>query len=764
MSNDSLAHNLDIAARHAGQRWVVIVLAGEAFQITVPGTEGAVVLDGASSDLFVHLEKEEVFAPSTIEQTLLQARAAAMRGVELRSEGDLEAAYIHQRFAAFAAVRSGQEQGVAATSANVWAIYQAIRYITVRALGPSRNPAATADQQQDFARYEASLRWTADAIASDSALIATTLRTGLPNIGSHEHLPSWAALRRYARMGKNEGLRHEAIAELRMAADKGNATALMLAVTEDMADIDLLEALGTNFTADAKDNSTPSSSSLYSQFRPQIMVTDDLLELSIALHVAFDHLAFLRLQATTAGGAFGHRLSYAISALLQQVGRDLCSVLLHGGETEPALRYAEAMLARSMVDWMGRTHGLWSLSPRFRAAINPLTGSVNGVEAAGLQEISMAASNFGPIVYYLRHQNGYAAWLVRKDGQILFTPLGDVTEQVVAVSSQFPFLQGRDVSRHIGNVAAAPGTARTRDAALCKLYEALFPSALRQALAGEGQQLVIIADPSLNAVPFCALKNENGRYLVEDHDIEVWPSVTARLVLESGARISNSLRARRTGPVLPLVIGIGEFDGAAKTLSAEAGQVQLPALPGAADEARLVAGMLGTSAVLNHKATEECLFKAGQGAEIVHLATHGFADESSPEDSFLVLSDATVTARQLYQFDQGIRCGLVVMSACRTGLGGANPDSIIGISNAFLISGAQCVLSTLWTISDLATVGIMQSFYRNMLDETSISRALAKAQREALASPPTSDPYFWGAFRITGRGSQRIGATNRSLS
>jgi CHAT domain-containing protein len=107
----------------------------------------------------------------------------------------------------------------------------------------------------------------------------------------------------------------------------------------------------------------------------------------------------------------------------------------------------------------------------------------------------------------------------------------------------------------------------------------------------------------------------------------------------------------------------------------------------------------------------------------------------------------------MYQFDRGLRCDLVVMSACRTGLGGENPDSVIGLTNAFLITGAQCVVSTLWTLPDKATVAIMQ---RHMLEGCTVASALRRAQCEALARPATADPYWWAALRVTGRTSSPL--------
>ena len=60
------------------------------------------------------------------------------------------------------------------------------------------------------------------------------------------------------------------------------------------------------------------------------------------------------------------------------------------------------------------------------------------------------------------------------------------------------------------------------------------------------------------------------------------------------------------------------------------------------------------------------------------------------------------------------------------------------------------MMSTLWPIPDTTTVGLMTSFYRQLLAGHDISQALRHAQIEALRQPETSHPFYWAGFRITG--------------
>jgi hypothetical protein len=745
--NARAAAKLDAAARQTGQKQLVLGMAGMAYMIAVKGNPGAVFIDASSPDFFDRLEREGLCDPARSREVLTLAHAAATRGVELRAEGQLAAAYMHQRWALFVAVRFGQRPGIHATTDNVWVIRQAIHNVTIRALGPARNPNAAEDERTAMAAYEESLRWAEGAIATDAAVLAPQVRAGIQEPTSEDSTaPDWLAVHRLARMGSDETLRGEALARLEAFAAEGAAGEFVLAAIEEVAELDIAGVLRAAGLIAAEENAPPSAQELYARAGSEIMGATDLDWLAKRLRIAFEHLGFLRMKATTAGGAFGHRLSYAISAFLQVVGRDLVAALLRLDSVEAALACAETLLARSMADWMCRTHGIWKVSARYRAAINPLVGSLNAVEAASLEEVRQTAAAAGPIVYYLNQPDGYVAWLVRRDGRIAFARLADVPSRLSAVLSLFPFLAGAGTARHIGGPPTGTAHGSDAQAPLTALHDTLLPGVIRDALTDQGEKLVIIADPSLNAVPFCALRGSSGRFLIEEHEIELWPSVTVRLLLESSARLPAWQRATRSTPVPALVIGIGAFPA----------DPALPPLPGAVEEANAIASMLGTAAILDERATREFLFHSGQGAAIVHLATHAFLDEASPEESYLQLSDGRITAGMMYQFDRGLRCDLVVMSACRTGLGSENPDSMIGLANAFLIAGAQCVVSTLWTIPDRATVAIMRSFYRHMLEGCTVACALRRAQREALARPATADPYCWAALRVTGRTSSPL--------
>jgi len=105
-----------------------------------------------------------------------------------------------------------------------------------------------------------------------------------------------------------------------------------------------------------------------------------------------------------------------------------------------------------------------------------------------------------------------------------------------------------------------------------------------------------------------------------------------------------------------------------------------------------------------------------------------------------------------------LKARLLVLSACQTGLGAGAladvppGDDWVGLSQAFLFSGASNVLATLWPVQDRATAGLMERFYTALAEGKPEAEALAEAQRAALGARGTEHPFFWAGFTlVTGR-------------
>ncbi|WP_067792277.1 CHAT domain-containing protein [Actinomadura formosensis] len=117
------------------------------------------------------------------------------------------------------------------------------------------------------------------------------------------------------------------------------------------------------------------------------------------------------------------------------------------------------------------------------------------------------------------------------------------------------------------------------------------------------------------------------------------------------------------------------------------------------------------------------------GADVVHLACHGFADLDRPLDSGLVLAGGEILrVRDLMAMN--LRLRLAFLSACETSLPGTElPDEVVSLPTGLLQAGAAGVVASLWAVPDMVTAMVAAEFYRRWRrDGHPPARALRDAQ------------------------------------
>lgn len=302
------------------------------------------------------------------------------------------------------------------------------------------------------------------------------------------------------------------------------------------------------------------------------------------------------------------------------------------------------------------------------------------------------------------------------------------------------------------------------------------------------QRIIVVADGALNYIPFQILPSPsaNNEPLVSSYEVVNAPSASILGQLEQEA-------AHRQTPAHVLAaFGDPIFaSNYAQRKDADDGEQTLMALRQAAvrdiepsgdsfDPATLeplfftkrelanlqeVAGA-ETFVATGFDASREKLESADLSKyAILHFATHGILDPKRPEKSGIVLSmvdrngqpqDGFVGLQQIY----GLRApvNLVVLSACRTGLGKeVRGEGLIGLTRGFMYAGASSVMASLWKVDDKATAELMKRFYTNMLQRgMTPTTALRSAQNSIRQEPQWRAPYYWAAFTIQGEYRQVI--------
>jgi CHAT domain-containing protein len=134
----------------------------------------------------------------------------------------------------------------------------------------------------------------------------------------------------------------------------------------------------------------------------------------------------------------------------------------------------------------------------------------------------------------------------------------------------------------------------------------------------------------------------------------------------------------------------------------------------------------------------------------IHFAAHATANREAPLESAVVLSPAD-DASKLYARDIlriPIRAELVTISACR-GAGSRTyaGEGLVGLTWAFLTSGAKNVIAALWNVDDASTSVLMEEVYTRLADGDDAADALRRSKL-ALASSSTAyrKPYYWAPF------------------
>jgi len=295
------------------------------------------------------------------------------------------------------------------------------------------------------------------------------------------------------------------------------------------------------------------------------------------------------------------------------------------------------------------------------------------------------------------------------------------------------------------------------------------------------KRLIIIADGSLQLVPFAALTldaNESFEPLGLKREIVTAPSFSSLVFLR------ENKANRQTSPDKLLAIfadpifqnddeRIAKFspklapnstEESAKltqTLS-DFGVERLARLPFSGIEAREIAKFSPqkTALVLGATASRQNFLRGDFASyRILHFATHGFLNQQNPDLSGLVLSlfdenrrPKNGFLRVIDLYSLRLNADLVVLSACQTALGKeVDGEGIIGLTRGFMYSGASSVVSSLWKVEDAATAELMKRFYRAMLKENQTpSAALRTAQNEMRQIPRFSNPRHWAGFTLTG--------------
>jgi CHAT domain-containing protein/tetratricopeptide (TPR) repeat protein len=363
------------------------------------------------------------------------------------------------------------------------------------------------------------------------------------------------------------------------------------------------------------------------------------------------------------------------------------------------------------------------------------------------------------ILSYWTGENALYIWVVPPGGKVemrrvemprsrIESLIDGVTDNPAGRPAAGPVTRGPE-----GQVAVPESVGDWRE-----LYRCLIQP-VRKLLPNTGRLTVIPHGPLLR-LPFAALVDDKGRYLLEDYAVHYAPA--GALLQFTAAKGRHSGERRKF-----LFVADPQLPPPAK------GDPALPALPGAREEVQSIARLLpagGINLLLGPSADEQSVTASMVRASVLHFATHGVTLDDQPLNSYLALgrsgastSDGRLTAEKLYSID--LHADLVVLSSCYSGGGMATGDGISALARAFFYAGTPSIIASLWKVPDRPSDRLLLGFYSAWLKGRSRLDALRAAQLQVIADlrggrvqihTPAGDitlpehPLFWAGFVLLG--------------
>lgn len=291
--------------------------------------------------------------------------------------------------------------------------------------------------------------------------------------------------------------------------------------------------------------------------------------------------------------------------------------------------------------------------------------------------------------------------------------------------------------------------------------------------------VVFIPDSQLLKIPFAALRDTQGKYLIEKHTIYYAPSIKILKMLhnEAYSKVSNSQQdALIVGNPIMLTIKLPAIDESGEEYS-EIRNIKpqkLGQLKGTENEAREIAKIYQTEPLIGKDATGEVVLKKMQNADIIHLATHGFYTSmgnsvlaltlsrpscvgNSPSDcNFYNLEDGFLDSSSIFNPKTTFNAKLVVLTACETGLAGLDDYRYSSFINGFMRKGVPSIVVSLWQIPDSPSDELMINFHKNLQNDPDKAKALRQAMLNTMKKHENLG--LWSAFVLFGEAEKPTNA------
>ncbi|MBH8565939.1 tetratricopeptide repeat protein [Nostoc sp. CENA67] len=445
----------------------------------------------------------------------------------------------------------------------------------------------------------------------------------------------------------------------------------------------------------------------------------------------------------------GNNDAYKVSIFEEQARtyRTLQQVLIAQNKTNDALEISEQGRSRALVDLLNSRLSGKNAVPTVEPTLS-LLKQIAKQHSSTLVEYSIIPDEFKIQGKQETNESELYIWVIKPTGEVTFRkadlkPLwqkqNTTLAQVVTTTRD-----SIGVTRSIFKAEVVnPVDDKLQTQSLQKLHQLLIEPIADLLPSEENQRVIFVPQRDLFLVPFPALQDKQGKYLIAKHTILTAPSIQ---VLDLTRQ--QRQKVKLAGVSEALVLGNPTMPSVAAKIGEKPEKLQN--LPGAKREAQAIAPLLNTTILTGDSATKAAVLARIPKARIIHLATHGIFDDFQGLQSAIALAptatdNGLLTAEEILQLK--LNAELVVLSACNTGRGRITGDGVIGLSRSLITAGAPSVIVSLWSVNDNSTSLLMTEFYQNLqkFDKaTALRKAMLTTQKKY------QNPLHWAAFTLIG--------------
>jgi tetratricopeptide (TPR) repeat protein/CHAT domain-containing protein len=286
----------------------------------------------------------------------------------------------------------------------------------------------------------------------------------------------------------------------------------------------------------------------------------------------------------------------------------------------------------------------------------------------------------------------------------------------------------------------------------------LLVDPVQTSLAGRSR-IVVIPDAFVWTVPFEALQNASGRYLIEDASVSYGLSVTALAALAA---------LPHPRPHRPSVVAVANprLQKSAEERVALTRPASVTLSDNAEHEVRGIATLFGSAAsrvLLGDKAGTARILRETSSGAILHVAAPVFVSNASPLFSMMTLTsdDNTDADGGLVEIADVLGWELpaeaVVFSRVDSGVAPVSQEGFAGLSWCLFVAGAPVVVANRWVLQDAVAAALVPSVYRARLAPVAgrhagwtMAESVQQAAKRHLAQPATRHPYYWAGLIVIG--------------